>query len=255
MSPADPSKKLAGLLKRLRSRYDTEKPCRISGADVPAREAIVDELVYSILMWEASSNQAKAAFKRLHEAFVDYNDLRAAIDEEIVDVLGEKFPLAMERARRLRAALHDIYRRQHGVSLGHLVDLSKRDAKAYLESLEGVPVFASHRVLLGELHVHAVPVDERLRDLLAAEGVLDEANDVNSATSFLERNIHAEETLQAAASLQAWSDDEGQPPKREKRAPAPTVEIPVKPAPKKAEPKPAKPATAKKTKAKGKTGG
>ncbi len=253
MSPMDPSKKLGTLLKKLRAKSGQERPARVSVEGADPTRAIVDELVFSMLVWEASTTQARAAYKRLHEMFVDYNDLRAAIDDEIAHVIGEKYPLGADRARRLRAALNDIYRRQHGVTLVHLTELSKRDARAYLESIEGVPIFASHRVLLGELGVHAIPVDERLRDLLAEEGVVDQASDVGGATSFLERNIHADESLATAAALQEWSDEHGQPPKKE-RKPAPAPEAPAKPAARKPEAK-AKAETTRKTKARPKAGG
>ncbi|MFZ4574961.1 MAG: hypothetical protein ACOYN0_11225 [Phycisphaerales bacterium] len=257
MSPPDPAKKLASLLKRLRSRFDAAPPARGTGDAPPTADSIVSELVFSMLLWEAATSQARAAYKRLHEAFVDYNDLRAAIDDEVAEVLGEKYPLAAERARRLRAALNDIYRRQHAVSLAHLPELAKRDAKAYIDSIEGVPLFASHRLLLCELHVHALPIDERLRDLLAAEGVLDEANDVHSATAFIERHVHADEASEVASLFQAWSDEDGQSPRKEKRAPAPAVEPAARPAParSKAEPRAPKAAAARKTKAKSKGGG
>jgi endonuclease III len=179
---------------------------------------VLDELVFSMLLWEATTSQAKAAFKRLRDSFVDLNDVRVAMDEEIAASIGERYPLSRERARRIRAALNDVYRRFHAVSLASARELSKRDAKALLVSLEGVPLFASHRVLLVELGIHAIAVDERLREMLMEEGVLDEANDVSSATAFLERHIASDDALCVAGLLQEWADQQSGSPKKERKS-------------------------------------
>lgn len=217
MSAADPVKKLAALVKKLRARSEGETPYRVSADQPGSFDPLLDELVFSMLLWEATTQQARTAFKRLRESFVDLNDARVAMDEELAAAIGEKYPLSRERARRIRAALNDVYRRFHTVSLANARELSKRDAKSLLVSLEGVPLFASHRVLLVELGIHAIAVDERLRELLLSEGVLDEANDVSSATSFLERHIAAEDAICIAAALQSWSDQHTPAPKKDRK--------------------------------------
>lgn len=217
MSSPDPAKKLGALLKKLRA--GTESAGAIAPAPgLPAEcDPIVHELVYSMLLWEAASGQARAAHKRLTEGFCDYNEARVALDEDVVHVLGDKYPLVHERAARLRAALKDIFLQYHALSLESLRTANKREAKQSLEQLDGVPSFAAARVLLVCVQGHAVPVDERLRDLLAANQIIEPGMTPEAAAAWLERQIPAEELPQVVAALQAWSDEEGTTTKPERR--------------------------------------
>jgi len=220
VTSGDPTKRLAGLLRRLRGEHGAEA----TPAPLECEEGVdrlVHELVFSILLWEASSGQARAAFKRLRESVVDYNELRVCVPDEVASTLGEKYPLGGERALRLRTVLNEVFFRQHALSLSHLADSGKREARTFLESLDGVPCFASARLLLVAGLGHALPVDERLRDLLAAEGVVAEDASPEAAAGWLERHVRAEDALETHALFQAWSDQHGTPPKRERRIGAP----------------------------------
>lgn len=218
MTQGDPTKRLNGLLKKLRGAYADATPPRPDPGETG--DALAHELIFSLLLWEASTGQAKAALKRLVEAYIDHNELRVCMPDELAEVLGERYPLAYERSKRLKAVLMDVFRRQHGVTLSHLEPAGKREAKAYLEALDGMPPFAASRMVLVCLDGHALPVDERLRDLLADEGVLEEGTSPAAASSWLERHIEHGEVLRAYSLFQAWSDEAGHPPKRDRKAPS-----------------------------------
>lgn len=208
------SKKFASLLKRLRK---ADAP-PLEAPTAEGEEPIVTQLVYSLLLWEASSTQARAAFRRVRESLVDFNELRVCVPEEIACIIGDRYPLSAERSLRIRSVLHAVFVARHQLSLSHLASAPKREARASLEALEGIPHFVAARVLLVSLGGHAIPVDERLRDLLAGEKVI--APDVPPAAAghALERLVRAEESLAAHATLAAWSDEEGHPPRRERPA-------------------------------------
>ena len=180
-------------------------------------DPLVHELVYSLLLWEASANQAKNALKRVRESVVDYNELRVCVADEVAHIIGDKYPLGLERAMRLRTVLNDIYQTQHGISLKHLRELGKRETRQYLDGLSGCPPFVAARVCLVQGLGHAVPVDERLCELLVGEQVIDAGTPVEQATSWLEHHIKAEEGLDTCLLFQAWSDEHGHAPKRDKR--------------------------------------
>lgn len=250
---SDPSRNLASLLKKLRSKYrsEAEAPPAPAPADAPPGESTdagpppedpVQAMVFSFLLWECSTTQARAAHRRLSDAFVDFNELRIALASEIAAALGEKYPLSIERASRLKAALHDVFKREHAVTLGQLHAAGKRESRAYLESLDGVPTFVSSRVFLLSLGGHALPVDDRLLALLRGERALPEdVADADEACGWLERQLRAGEAAEAASLLQAWSDDVGTPPKREPAWQTP----PAKPTPARREPKDKNPSKAK----------
>ncbi|MBL8963780.1 MAG: hypothetical protein KF787_10530 [Phycisphaeraceae bacterium] len=207
MSSTDPGKRLATLIKRLRARFGPAL------ADDPPNspswiDPLVDELIYSCLLWEATTSQARNAFKRLKDAYIDYNELRVGLPEETAAVLGERYPRGEERAARLRAILFDLYQREYAVSLSSQVDGGKRDTRSYLESLDGIPPFVVDRMMLIRFGGHAVPTDERLAALLAANGVLSPSMTAQEAASWLSRQIKAEDAHEVWPLLRAWSDEE-----------------------------------------------
>lgn len=217
MTQGEPSlKKLTSLLKRVKSKYapGAEEPAAPS-SPVLGADRVLTELLVSMLLWDATTSQARHACKRLHEHLVDLNDLRVCVPEETAEILGEKYPAGPERALRLRSLLGDIYNREHAVQLSNLEALGKREARAYLESLEGVTHFAAARTFACALSGHAAPVDNRLRELLVTEGVASDDMNCIALSAWLERSIGADDMPETIAALQAWADEEGKAPKRE----------------------------------------
>lgn len=218
---SDPSKKLNTLLKKLRQAYPAD------AAPVPLDEFLeldspTRQFVFAMMLWEANSTNARGGCRKLADSFVDGNELRVAFDDEIAHTIGDKYPLGLDRSGRLRAALGDIYRRYHNVSIATIAELNKRDARQQLESIEGVPAFVAARVASLCFGCHTLPVDERLRALLAEEGIADEVTSVESVQHWLERSISAEDSPEVLALFQQWSDDKGHVAKREAK-PAPTT--------------------------------
>ena len=135
----------------------------------PASDPLTHQAVYALLLWEASTSQAHAALRRVLSAVVDYNELRVCQAEHIAEWLGEKYPLAMERALRLRAFLEDVYQRQQSVQVSPLLLGSRKDTYQTLAALEGMTPFAAARVVALGLSRPACPIDERLLTLLRRE--------------------------------------------------------------------------------------
>jgi endonuclease III len=203
VSSVDHGKNLASLMKKLRSRYE---------APEPVERQPMEHFLYAYLLWEASVSKAEAAIKRVMHHVVDFNELRVCRPPELVSLLGKTYPRAEERALRIRATLQDLYVREYEVSLAAALAMNKRDAKKYIETLEGLPPFVSARVLLTVFGAHAIPVDDRtLQKLIAAE-VAEPGSDVTKAMGILERHIKAEEAAEAHALLQAWSEDSASDP-------------------------------------------
>lgn len=179
-------------------------------------EPLLYEFLRSFLMWESSVSMAETAIVRLLGGVVDCNEIRIFLPYELSEMIGEKYPRSMERALRMHSALNELYDREHDVCVECLREMSKRDARAYLLSLEGVPSFVASRVLLLGLDGHAFPMDERLVTLLAGEGIVKKSSTVEAATNRMERFVHAGEAAQAYLAIEAWADT--QPLPRKKRA-------------------------------------
>lgn len=207
MTTSDTGKALASLLQTLEGRAPAcETPACPDPALIDPAEPLLAELLRSFLLWEAGTEAAQAGLKRIARRVVDFNELRVCLPDEIVSMLGADYPRAQERALRMRAALTELFVREHAVTLQPIAAMSKRDAKAYLDSLEGVPPYVSARVSLLCLGVHAAPVDGRILHRLAEAGVVGADATEASAAAVLERKIRAGEMQRSYALLQWWAD-------------------------------------------------
>lgn len=168
----------------------------------PWCEPILDELVRSMLLWEAGVKHAASACKRLREACVDENELRICLPDEIAQMLGPRFPAAELHAERLRLALNEVFSREHAMTLASLGELSKRDARSYLESLPSVPGFVRNRVLLLALGAHAMPIDSRISAALKDLGHDHDAGDLDGVAAQLERAVRATDAAHVYAALE-----------------------------------------------------
>lgn len=200
-------KALTSLLKRLSEQVKPRPVPMPDPALIDPAEPLLAEFVRSMLIWEATEAEAEAAIKRIAGCVVDFNELRVCLPDEIAGMLGPTYPRVQERAQRLRAALSELFVREHAVTLQPIAGMSKRDAKAYLDSLEGVPPFVSARVTLLHLDVHAAPVDDRILRRLVEAQVVPADWDAETAAAALECKVRNGEMAQTYALLQAWADE------------------------------------------------
>ncbi len=198
------AKRLASLLKSARSvvadRGEPDATPKVS--DDP-----VTRIVMSFLEWNSTVKAAEAAHGRLMAVLVDNNDLRVSHPTQLISLIGPRYPQVDERCARLHDVLQTIFEREHLVSLAALETKSKKDVRSYLESLPGMLPYVSAQVLLISFGGHAVPVDDTLLSLLASQGVVEEGMSVEEAAGFLEKQIRADETVDAHLALRAWADE------------------------------------------------
>ena len=207
MTTLDTPKNLAALIKYLRGAYPQPPQARPEPVPIDTSEPLLGQFVRAFLIWESTCAKASLALKRIEQSVVDFNELRVCMPGELVRVLGERYPRADERARRMRSALNAIYTREHKVTLERLTAMTKRESRDYLETLEGTPRFVAARVSLLGLAGHMAPVDARIVRRLTERGVLEADATPESAAAALERRVRAPEMPEFYALLQAWSDD------------------------------------------------
>ncbi len=191
----------------------------LHGGDPPVEYEPVTQLVLSFLQWNATSKQADLAYDRLMGGLVDFNDLRVSHPTELIALIGERYPNVEERVLRLLETLHEVYVREYAVKLEHLGEATKKQIRAYLDSLPGIPPYVAAQVTLLGFAGHAVPVDDRLADLLRKSGAVDPDATVLEIGSFLERQVKASDSVEAHGVLRRWSDaGKPIPPASPKRA-------------------------------------
>ncbi len=190
-----------------------EMPARPDTGDI---EPVLAELLYSFMLWESTHRQASLSLRKLLDAFIDLNELRISLPDELEAVIG-RTSKAAERTLRLRMALNQIFLLEHSMSLARLNELSKRDARQYLAELPGIPSFVTSRVSLLALGAHTFPLDERLHRVLIAQKALDPEHDVDQAAQWLERQFRAGEAQDAYLRLEAAAEASRSPAKKPAR--------------------------------------
>lgn len=168
-------------------------------------EPLLNELIFSMLMWEASIEHTLKAVERISSELVDLNELRVCTADELSSILGSRMPRSLERADRLILVLNTIYDRHNSLSLASLNDLSKKEVQDYLSSIDGLPSYAGARVVLLGLGWHAFPLDERLARLLGSQGIISAGSDLTNQSQQLERGVRASDALRTYTLIEHWS--------------------------------------------------
>jgi hypothetical protein len=151
------------------------------------------ELVFSILVWEAGVPAAVSAARRLAEQFVDANELRVALHQEVEDTIGLPDAHAGERARCLIDTLMHVFDTQDAVSIDRIARAGVHEGRPFLDGLPGLPAFVADRVLLLVFGEHRVPIDGRLRAMLVDKGVVPLESTPADAADLLTRCRPAEQ--------------------------------------------------------------
>lgn len=212
MNAGEARRRAAELVERLRAEQEAAPdgaagtPAEAPAADLARCDRVTREFVRAMLVWEATEALADGAMARLAAGVVDVNDLRVCMVEEIAGMLGAAYPMARDRAGRLRTALNALYAKEHAVCMDHLCGMSGEDAAQYLRGLTGAPGFVVARVLVRLDLGHAAPVDTRIVARLAEAGVVDAGAEPAAAAEVLEAAVARGQMGRAYRALQAWSD-------------------------------------------------
>lgn len=203
-SPSDHSAQ-SDLVQKLRAKFGASAPT--PPTPTLSDDGVLDEFVRSMLLWESTSALAEGAWQRLVAGVVDANELRVCSPREVVAILGADYPLAFDRAERLHAALADAFKGQHKLTQAGLAEHGKREARAFLEAIDGTPPFVAARVVLLHLSGHAAPVDSRVLRRLIESGTAPRGRSCTEAASHVERHVRAGELMEFYLLVQAWADE------------------------------------------------
>ena len=216
-------KAFAAVLKKAKSKW--------GGEEADELEPIA-ELVFSFLMWNATERQADTAFGKIMAQVVDLNELRVSLTNEVIEMVGVRYPDANNRIIRMLQSMMEIFDREHDYKMGSLAARSKREQREYLDTLPGMTPFVAARVALLAFGAHAMPVDDRLLTLLIKAGVFEPGTTPADAEGWLTRQVKAGDAMDAYLALQEWADSQRvtlpSPPKAEVFKTAPVKEEPPK---------------------------
>jgi len=159
--------------------------------DLPEPADPIHQLVVGIFSENTSEHKARTLFKRICEQMVDLNELRVTPPMELGELIGSTVPLGHEKAERVIRVLNEIRQRQDALDLSFLKQRGRREAREYLESLDGVGSYAAASVLVHSLGGHAIPVDYLTVYVLRKEDLVDASASPSEVQGFLERHVSA----------------------------------------------------------------
>jgi hypothetical protein len=164
-------------------------------------------LLTNYLLWESSASLAEDALARLSRVIVDANELRVMLEGEVAEAIGDKYPFVEERARRLRATLNDIFRRQHRTSLDHLRNAPRKDQRSYIEGLAEIPPFVAGRTLSIAFELPSPFIDDTTVELLHQQGVVEPSATTAEVGQWIAKHHRLEELGKVNAALAALSGE------------------------------------------------
>jgi len=110
----------------------------------PRPSDLVDALVHALFAAGLPCGYGQVARRRLHEEYVDRNELRLAEAYETAEVLADlDIPDLFERCRVVQDAIHQIYADQNRVSLDELREASASERKSFFQRVPAVPQSAA----------------------------------------------------------------------------------------------------------------
>jgi len=221
-------KVLEALLKKARSAHKAA-PTK----DTEAAEGM-RHLFLAILGSNAPRAGAEKAVDKLVKSFIDLNEIRVSLGDELLDAIGASYPQGRERVQRLMEAMGEVFMREHQMELVSLKGKGKREQREYLDTLPGLTGAMAAQVFALAFEGHAVPVDERLLTALKEAGALEDNCDATHAENIVTRSIKAGEAVETFYALWAWVD--ANPPKVWPPRPTPVPVFVAPPAPPKGSP-------------------
>lgn len=173
-----------------------------------ASEPLICELVFSMLLWESTIEHATKAIEQLQNELVDLNELRVCTPDELSSILGTRYPKSYKRCQRIISVLNAIFDSENKLTLARLREMNKRDVVEFLSAIDGLPIFATSRVILLGLGWHAFPVDDRLVKMLGRQEITDSSLDHTQQTQRLERMIKASDALSYYTLIEHWAQNQ-----------------------------------------------
>jgi len=130
----------------------------------------VDELISTILSQNTNDTNRDKAFLSLKSRFPDWEQVRQADEEEIIDAIRVA-GLANQKGPRIKAVLNQIYEETGGLDLSFLASLPVDEARAWLMRFKGVGLKTAAIVLQFSLNRPAFPVDTHIYRVTGRLGV------------------------------------------------------------------------------------
>lgn len=166
-------------------------------------------LAMAILGVRSSPSDAERRVNQLMSKMVDWNEVRVSTPLEVCEACGWTAAEGLEQTTQLIRVLRAIYHRENQVSLDRLKTLGRREARQYLEQLDGIDAHAVAAVVLWSLGGHAIPVNDRLLAHLREGDLVHPEADRGEIQAYLERHVPASQAKEFCLFMQSYKPKAG----------------------------------------------
>lgn len=187
--------------------------------EIPESDDPLRRLAIGILGVGCSDAEAQRAINRALTTLVDWNEIRVSDGFELNKATGNMIPQGVHRCQQLIAALQSVFHHENRLSLDRLRSMGRREARHYLEQLDGVGEYSVASVLLWSLAGHAIPVNDRLLAALRDADLVNPSASRGEVQGFLERHISAAEAKRFCIIMHSLLPKAGFRAKRSKAKP------------------------------------
>jgi endonuclease III len=197
-------------LKRIYAKFRPSVPAPV----IPEADDPLHRLGIAILGVACGDAKAERAVDNLLSVMVDWNEVRISNAREVNRAMGNGVPDGLKYAQRLIDALVCIFQHENQLSLDRLNKVGRREAREYLERLDGVDEFAVASVLLWSLGGHAIPVDDKLLKVLRDADLVHPTATRAEVQAFLERHVGAADAKEFCLVMRSYPADKDTKTKR-----------------------------------------
>lgn len=146
----------------------------------------VDELVSTILSQNTNDTNRDVAFNRLKEKFPNWESVRDAAEDEVIDAIRPA-GLANQKGQRMQAILRQITEERGKLELDFLKGKNREEAHQWLSRFNGVGPKTVAIVLQFSLDIPAFPVDTHIYRVTGRVGLRPEKMNVEKTHLWMER--------------------------------------------------------------------
>ena len=177
----------AGRVKKAYAKISQQMPI----PETPEPTDPLHQLAVATFAVASGEKQAAKAVAALLATMAGWNEVRVSRPSEISKAIGNTIPDRIESCQRLMGMLESVYERENELSLKRLKQLGRREARQYLDSLEGVDEYGVASVALWSLGGHGIPIDDSLLKELKSAALVHPDATRGEVQAFLERHVSA----------------------------------------------------------------
>lgn len=161
---------------------------------------VLEHLIYGCCLENAPFDKADAAFKRIHTAAFDWNEVRVTAVSELAEyMVGYAEP--KRSASNLRKVLHNVFETHYSFELDHLRKQNLGKTTKELEEHDGMTPFILGYFVQNALGGHSIPMDRGALDVLFIADVIDEKERAKESVPGLERAISKKQGVEFSSLL------------------------------------------------------